>query len=251
VTISRQRLIAGALPLLTLCLAIVVSGCRPAYPKCDNDEHCAEKREFCVNGLCQQCRDTSNCGTCQQCTGGQCTAVPGCCQTDTDCAMAQRCRGGQCGAECLDDTECDGGNRCSAGRCTPPAECAGDGDCPGGQACEAGRCVQPAAQSCSIERIQFDFDRYEIRSDARSTLDANAECLRSKGSPSLTIEGHCDDHGTEEYNLALGERRARAAKRYLERLGISGIRVVSYGENRPLSRSGGAGENRRAEFVTN
>lgn len=233
------------------------TGCRPTYPNCENDTHCAEKREFCVNGLCQQCRDDANCGPCQSCNGGRCAVVPGCCQGDRDCSVGQRCRDGRCGAECMGEEECGPGTRCSQGRCVPKVECTGPGDCAGGLTCIDGRCVRPAGSQgeraeCDLDRVHFDFDSAEIRSDAGRTLEANAACLKQRGNPAITVEGHCDDRGTEEYNIHLGERRARSARAYLERLGVSGSRVVSFGENRPLE--GGSGEaahsaNRRAEFV--
>jgi peptidoglycan-associated lipoprotein len=82
--------------------------------------------------------------------------------------------------------------------------------------------------------IYFDFDSSDIRGDARPILRANAEALRGSGA-SVTIEGHCDERGSEEYNQALGERRADAVKRYLENLGVSRpqMKTVSYGETRP------------------
>ncbi|MBM4321329.1 MAG: OmpA family protein [Deltaproteobacteria bacterium] len=231
--------------------ALLATACRPEYPKCENDEHCKEKGEYCVNGLCQQCRDNSQCGTCQQCSAGKCTHVYGCCQTDSDCGAGQKCRSGQCGPECLSNEECGGGKvLCQGGRCVPVA-CLGDADCPNGQTCVNNDCVGPA--QCSLSTIYFDFDESVLTSSARATLDANAACLKQRGAPSLLIEGYCDERGTEEYNLALGERRARSAKDYLQRLGVGAkIRTVSYGENRPVDPGhdeGAWSRNRRDEFV--
>src|SRR5262249_42704373 len=82
----------------------------------------------------------------------------------------------------------------------------------------------------------FDYDKYELRDDARSALATDAEWLKKYPSIQILIEGHCDDRGTNEYNLALGERRANSAKDYLVSLGIDGGRVktVSNAEERPL-----------------
>jgi peptidoglycan-associated lipoprotein len=84
--------------------------------------------------------------------------------------------------------------------------------------------------------IHFDFDRYDIRPDAANVLNANAEWLRAHPSAAILIEGHCDDRGTNEYNLALGHHRAESAMNYLVAQGVpaSRITVISYGEERPL-----------------
>ena len=87
-----------------------------------------------------------------------------------------------------------------------------------------------------LRDIQFDFDQYDIRPDAARTLDANAAWLKSNANHLLLIEGHCDERGTNEYNLALGERRAKSAMNYLVSQGVqaSRITIISYGEERPL-----------------
>ena len=105
-----------------------------------------------------------------------------------------------------------------------------------------------------LRRIHFDYDRAEIRPDAVPVLEANAHYLRRAPSVRVVIEGHCDERGSVEYNLALGERRARAALEYLARLGVARARlsVVSYGKEAPLVRGhdeGSWAENRRAEFT--
>ncbi|MDH3998802.1 MAG: peptidoglycan-associated lipoprotein Pal [Desulfuromonadales bacterium] len=104
-----------------------------------------------------------------------------------------------------------------------------------------------------MERIHFDFDQFTLSSEARETLGQNAEYLKANNSTKVIIEGHCDDRGSDEYNLALGESRARAAKDYLVSLGIAAKRlsVISYGEEKALDRDNGEAawaKNRRAEF---
>ena len=101
--------------------------------------------------------------------------------------------------------------------------------------------------------INFEFDRADIRQADQGTLDRKAAVLAANSAVRLRIAGHADDRGSDEYNLALGNRRAAAAKRYLENKGIDASRmeVVSYGEERPLNP--GADEtayaqNRRDEF---
>jgi peptidoglycan-associated lipoprotein len=84
--------------------------------------------------------------------------------------------------------------------------------------------------------VYFAYDRYDIREDAKPTLRANADAIQANsGEGVITIEGHCDERGSEEYNLALGDRRASGVKRYLVDLGVSAsrLRTVSFGEAKP------------------
>jgi len=115
-----------------------------------------------------------------------------------------------------------------------------------GGAGEAARILQP---------VYFDFDSFAIRSDAKPTLMSNGKAIKDNtGWGVVTIEGHCDERGSEEYNLALGERRANSVRRYLVDLGVASTRlsVVSFGESKP--RAMGHDEsawryNRRVEFT--
>jgi len=105
-----------------------------------------------------------------------------------------------------------------------------------------------------LKPIYFDFDSASLRQDANQTLSANAARIRENGSLSVRIEGHCDERGTVEYNLALGDRRARAAKDQLVSLGIPAgrLRTISYGKERPVDPGHNESAwalNRRAEFV--
>jgi peptidoglycan-associated lipoprotein len=109
-------------------------------------------------------------------------------------------------------------------------------------------------QQLMDEDIYFDFDQSVIRADAQEILRKKAEFLRQNPATSVVIEGHCDERGTAEYNLALGERRALAAKAFLMNLGISSSRLstISYGEERPVdprSNEEAWERNRRAHFV--
>ena len=101
--------------------------------------------------------------------------------------------------------------------------------------------------------INFEFDRADIRQADQSTLDRKAAILAANSGVRVRISGHADDRGSDEYNLALGNRRAAAAKRYLENKGIDGGRmeVVSFGEERPLNPGTDEtayAQNRRDEF---
>ncbi|HUX06662.1 MAG TPA: peptidoglycan-associated lipoprotein Pal [Acidobacteriota bacterium] len=104
-----------------------------------------------------------------------------------------------------------------------------------------------------LRNIYFDFDMSDLRPDSIAQLDQNADWLKQHATVRAIIEGHCDERGTEEYNLALGERRAKGARDYLVRLGIAASRmmVVSYGESRPQelgSNESAWAMNRRAHF---
>lgn len=104
------------------------------------------------------------------------------------------------------------------------------------------------------EIVHFDYDRTEIRADSRAILDRKARILRDVPTLRIRVEGHADDRGSTEYNLALGARRAEAVKSYITAAGIqaSRIEIVSYGEDRPLERAPSEAawsRNRRAEFV--
>jgi peptidoglycan-associated lipoprotein len=111
-----------------------------------------------------------------------------------------------------------------------------------------------AIPETSVRDIKFDFDSSIIRPDAREILIVNADFLLKNRISSIVIEGHCDERGTAEYNMALGQRRAQETKKYLVNLGIkeSTIRTISYGEERPLD-PGNTEEawakNRRAHFL--
>jgi peptidoglycan-associated lipoprotein len=106
----------------------------------------------------------------------------------------------------------------------------------------------------ALRDIFFEFDRYNIRSGDARILDANAAWLKENGNQLLLIEGHCDERGTSEYNLALGERRAKAAMNYLVNQGIqaSRITIISYGKERPSCMEQNEAcwaKNRRAHFL--
>jgi peptidoglycan-associated lipoprotein len=128
---------------------------------------------------------------------------------------------------------------------TPPA--------PSPVAVDTVRAAPDTRGATLAERIHFALDRADLSPEARTTLVAKAEIMRSSPNVALRIAGHADERGSDEYNLALGNRRAAAAKRYLESKGVDGGRmeVVSYGEERPLNPGtdeAAYAQNRRDEF---
>jgi len=105
-----------------------------------------------------------------------------------------------------------------------------------------------------LKDVHFDFDKYDIRPGDAKTLDGNAGWLKSNPNHLVLIEGHCDERGTNEYNLALGERRAKSTMNYLVSQGVqaSRITIISYGEERPVCTQKTEecwAQNRRAHFL--
>jgi peptidoglycan-associated lipoprotein len=118
---------------------------------------------------------------------------------------------------------------------------------------ERAREMEEVAEKITANMVHFAFDSYELRPDGRKILQSKAELLKESPDIRLLIEGHCDERGTAEYNLALGERRARAAYEFLVLLGVNPNRmqIVSYGKERPLNPASNEtawAENRRAQF---
>jgi peptidoglycan-associated lipoprotein len=237
--------------------ALIAVGCGPTYPKCDNDDHCADKGEYCLNAKCQECRESSHCkGPGMMCSAGNCQRKPGYCDPSVACPGNQKCRDNQCGPECLGDGECGGADKfCDRGSCASRPECGANAvtpDCADGQECVSGACETKINQ-CSIDPVLFDFDRHNIKSNQTAKLKDLAACLKGDNTANLSIEGHCDERGTEEYNMSLGERRAAAALRYLKALGVPAGKLssISYGDQRPASSGSNEGawrQNRRAAF---
>ncbi|HJV65005.1 MAG TPA: peptidoglycan-associated lipoprotein Pal [Geomonas sp.] len=115
--------------------------------------------------------------------------------------------------------------------------------------------VSEAAElKASLEKIYFDFDDSTLSKDARDRLTHNAEMMKKDSRVNVRIEGNCDERGSDEYNLALGEKRAQAAKKYLTSLGVPAERlsVISYGKEKPADPGHDAAawaKNRRDEFT--
>ena len=267
--------------LLILAVGLLFGGCRK-YPNCRKDAHCErfEEREvrdtpYCVDRICSECRDDSTCEECQECNNGECQRVAGCCRTDADCPSPGRCwvdqrpvqdgELGRCGPQCHSNADCDAGLICDGGQCVEPPECTTDEDCSALERCldDAGvnncrcentNCRYYEPELCNMAPVRFDFDEDRLRADASDVIDRNIECLNGeRADQSVILAGHCDERGTEEYNMALGERRARNVERYVERNGVDDDRLStrSYGETRPANRGSNESaysENRRVEF---
>ena len=141
---------------------------------------------------------------------------------------------------------------------TTPTTTTGEQGTTTGETGEPGRPDRGTVESTNeviaqLKTVYFDFDKYNLRDDARRTLEQDAEILKNNPDVKVVVEGHCDERGTNEYNLALGENRANAARDYLVRLGIDAGRLstISYGEERPVALGhdeAAWAQNRRVQF---
>lgn len=250
--------------LSLVALIGALGACTPDYPKCDKDAHCPgnkDGKEWCVDGQCQQCRPgdagKSDCPAGKECQKGRCEAVAGYCKADGDCP-GKRCVNNRCVA-CQGDGDCAGG-RCQNGRCEAESRtrCKSNDDCAESEDCVKGFCVpaQGRVQSgggdpgCKLDTIYFDFNESVLSAEATSIIDRNATCVKG-ANRSVSLVGHTDPRGTDEYNLALSERRAQSVRDRLVRLGVAGdkMQTLPRGE---LDASGtdetGWSRDRRVEF---
>ena len=197
-TLMRATATPIALCALLLGAALFV-GCGPSYPKCDADGDC-HQGEFCVNGMCQQCRGDQDCAAGQRCASGACQAVPGYCTSTGDCGVGEDCVANACVT------------RQESVAPPPPPEVSAPGP-------------------CTLEPVYFGFDSETLDESARGQLARAADCIKARSVKAVHVTGMTDPRGTEEYNLALGDRRAQAAKKYLESLAIgTGLSASSMGE---------------------
>jgi peptidoglycan-associated lipoprotein len=184
----------------------------------------------------------------------QVTVVPtGSCRAQV---AAQEEAAGKCApAQCKGDDQCPSGGKCERGRCQAPRDtCSSNADCGEGQECKAGKCVTAGPQECNWEPVRFGFNEATLTSEAQSRLSELADCIKAtKVSGKITLEGHADERGTEEYNLQLSNRRAASVKKYLSTLGLPArsLETVGYGETRPATQASDEeawSQNRRVEF---
>jgi peptidoglycan-associated lipoprotein len=182
-----------------VALAALTGGCGPKYPKCDKDENC-HAGEYCVDGQCQECRTDAHCGPGKTCNAGRCEETTGYCTSDDACGVNEKCERNRCVTR--------------------------------GETLESSSREPAAAPSCELSPVYFDFDAAELDSSARNAISANVRCMKERGMETIQLTGHTDPRGTEEYNLALSDRRARAVKRYLVSLGVAerSLRSTGVGE---------------------
>jgi peptidoglycan-associated lipoprotein len=210
-----------------------------------------------------------------------CPAKPkhGECKSSKDCeaqeGVGKVCVEGRC-QECASDTDCKEGFVCRTNKCVPKPECAKDADCGAGKKCESERCVVARDEAAEAERrrkaeeeaaraalakecgdpaaftVRFGFDQSTLTGDSQATLQKLADCLKRAAPRRVLVQGHCDERGTTQYNIALGARRAEAARKYLADLGVGAkLETVSFGKEKPICTESTEecwAKNRRAEF---
>jgi peptidoglycan-associated lipoprotein len=239
--------------LLALCIsgAFALTAC-PAKPKngeCKTGADCAAQSGYgkvCVEGRCEECGLDADCQAGFVCKGNKCTPKPQC-AGDTDCPAGQACQGERCVARpagtCGSDRDCAGGS-CQNGRCVAQStqpEAAGAGTVPA-------ECSDAASFT-----IRFGFDQATLTGESQAALQKLADCLKKAPARRVVVQGNCDERGTAQYNVALGSRRAEAARKYLSDLGAgASIDTVSFGKEKPVCRQNTEdcwAKNRRDDFV--
>jgi peptidoglycan-associated lipoprotein len=247
--LTRSLLAAGT----AFALLGTLSGCPDKKPKgttCAKDEDCKDGA-VCVDKACVECRDDTQCEDGETCKAGVCEAKPEC-ESDAECTGGKVCQAGTCQA-CSTDSECGPGGTCDAGACKRATACTEDEQCQDDEDCVDGYCQRPWLgggddSTCTLATVYFGFDDSSIQASERDRLTANQTCLDSAKDKNVTVAGHTDSSGTDEYNIALSERRAQAVADYLARLGTDPARlsVVPKGETEPSGN--GDDKDRRVEF---
>jgi peptidoglycan-associated lipoprotein len=242
-----------ALAVLTfVAVAVLALGCSsPAKPGCKTDKDCKDGL-VCSDNKCVQCKDDTQCPAGKKCEANACVVKPECVKDD-ECTGGRVCQAGKC-KPCASNSECGPGGTCEAGACQRANKCSKDEDCADDEDCVNGFCIRagmggnPGDISCTLASVYFAFDDASIQQSERDRLDGNAQCIEKAKDRGVYLFGHTDTSGTEEYNIALSERRAQSVADYLSRLGVDPARmvVVPKGETEPTGL--GDDKDRRCDF---
>jgi peptidoglycan-associated lipoprotein len=199
---------------LSIVFVVATFACQRVPPSghCTSDEQCARASSGprCIDARCQQCA-----------TNGDCAEGFRCAQS--------RCLRGEIG--CLSDRDCLPSHACLDRRCTPRPECDSAHPCPAERRCDTGVCVAVVGElspqvsspngACEFEAPLFAFNDSSLDEQARRALQRDAACLLRSSADRFVLVGRGDPRGTPDYNIQLGERRARVVARFLESLGVS------------------------------
>jgi peptidoglycan-associated lipoprotein len=235
-----------------LLLAVTLSGvlaaaaCKPSLKpgECKSSQDCLKQEGYgkvCVEGRCQECGADADCKEGFVCRGNRCEPKPQC-TTDDQCPPGQSCQGERCVAReagtCASDRDCGPDQKCQNGKCSTREAAA---------PAVSGECSDPEKFT-----IHFGFDQSNLTGESQQSLQKLADCLKSSPAKRVVIAGNCDDRGTAQYNIALGNRRADAARKYLSDLGVQAkVETVSYGKEKPVCSEQNEGcwaKNRRDDF---
>lgn len=239
------------LALLVLLLCACSDGSKKPG-SCSSDKDC-KNGQHCSQNKCVECLSDSQCPKGKKCSANACVAAAECTK-DSECTNGQVCQAGKCKA-CVGDNDCGPGGRCNAGACVALKKCAKDDECADDEDCVNGFCrkggtasTPPTDAGCTLATVYFGFDQSSIQESERERLSSNAQCIDKNKPKSVFLVGHTDTSGTEEYNIALSERRAQAVADFLSRLGVDPARmqIVPKGETEPTGL--GDDKDRRCEF---
>lgn len=247
---SHIRAVLVAAFALVLSFAMAACGDKPKKPGCKGDKDC-KAGQHCSANKCVECAQDAHCPKGKRCSAGACIAAPECTKDD-QCPAGKVCQAGKC-KSCASDNECGPGGSCEAGACKRANKCAKDEDCADDEDCVSGYCKKAGGTSglegpCPLNTVYFGFDDSSIQASERERLDTNASCIDKTKGKAVFLVGHTDTSGTEEYNIALSERRAQSVADYMSRLGADPARmqVVPKGETEPTGM--GDDKDRRVEF---
>ncbi len=244
------RLLAAGCVLLGLGL---FAGCgdKPKAPgSCTSEKDCKDGQK-CFENKCVLCIEDAHCGKGQRCSAGACVAKPEC-EKDDECSPGKVCQAGKC-KSCAMDSECGPGGSCEAGACKTAQACTKDDDCADDEDCVSGFCRRAGATStnvggCQLATVFFGYDDSSIQASERDRLDGNAACIEKTPDKQVFLMGHTDTSGTEEYNIALSERRAQSVADYLSRLGSDPARMQVVPKGETETTGAGDDKDRRVEF---
>ncbi len=246
----RRPALAVLVAAAALVFAFAIScGDKSKHAGCKTDKDCTNGL-VCADNTCVECNTDAQCPSGKKCSAHACVAKSQC-EHDDQCPDGQVCQAGACKA-CSSDGDCGPGGTCQAGACQKPKKCAKDSDCADDEDCKEGVCRKASAAvtegPCPLSTVYFTFDSSGIEQSERDRLDANNACINKSKGKSVFLIGHTDTSGTEEYNIALSERRAQSVADYLARLGTdpAKLQVVPKGKTEPTGL--GDDKDRRVEF---
>ncbi len=229
--------------------AIASCGDTSKKPGCKADKDC-KNNLVCAAGSCVECNTDEQCPSGRRCSAHACVVTE--CRSDDEC-KGKVCQAGKCKA-CATDDECGPGRTCKAGlceaakQCSKSDECADDEDCVNGLCRKPGAATNPGDATCTLSTVYFAYDDSTVQASERDRLGANVACIEKTKGKNVYLIGHTDTSGTDEYNIALSERRAQAVADFMSRLGSDPARlqVVPKGETEPTGL--GDDRDRRVEF---
>ena len=246
--------LGGALVVAAVALvlgsATVGCGDSSKKPGCTSDKDCKNNQVCAASKTCVECNSDAQCPAGKRCSGNACVVME--CKSDQEC-NGKVCQAGQCKA-CATDGECGPDRVCKAGLCEGAKKCAKDDECADDEDCVNGFCRKPGAGSnpgdatCTLSTVYFKFDDSTVQESERERLAGNVACIEKTKGKMVYLIGHTDTSGTEEYNIALSERRAQSVADYMSRLGTDPARLqlVPKGETEPTGL--GDDRDRRVEF---